>query len=351
MKKKIAGFILGVTGILMCFSGCGTSELSEKEIISNLPEHMMEIYVDSQVYELEVKEFDIWKRKIEEDTDEIYFNMELGCEEYQVSRDGYLYYVLYDEGGWILEDYFDDLVGIEPLIGVEQAETDAEMASYYFDTYSFVDHQFDKDTNTSYSVYDVTYDCDNYSYDGQVTMVSTFSENGTYTAGVWDKKLSYEDNFDWNIIGSWAADGSDFSEGRSFRKIAFEISVDAVDQSAGTIDFSARLYDCGLTDREVNIYKADDKSESVVVDYAGTEYLAYVKPVFDEAMTEEAKYKAPTLSFRTYVEENEVIIKYEPYKATIHIGGYGGAYGNLQPGYSIRTWNNAEFGYIEMEKN
>lgn len=339
MKKKSVWIIVSMMVCLFCLSGCKPSALSEDEIADSFPENYRYLYIDGEAYLLDVKSIEIEKRKTDEDIDTVYCTIVMEDDNYRTTADYVLYYSYYDKGGWILDGCDTSDYYTEALCGLSQEKTDMEMSRYYFNSYNFVKEEFDKDTQTSYTYYDAIFTSDNYSYQGGVVLKSYFYGYS------WETSLSYENDFDWNVSGIWAADPLDLS-GTRFKKTAFEIEIYSVDQAAGTVELSATEYYDDSVDRVDDIV-----TDNVVVDYTGMDYLSTagyrVSP--DEEAKERMKYEAPSLSFKFSVGGSDCAVRIKPYEATVGIAGSGEVSGCLNKGYSIYSWID-EYDFTQFEK-
>lgn len=320
---------------MMCFTGCKGKLLSENEITESIPENMLYLYIDDKTYAMEMDSFEIEKRKIDEDLDTVYCSVVMKNGLYSVNADCILYYTYYDQGGWILDNWEISNRNVKAVSALPQVETDMEMSRYYFNSYKYVSSDFDEDYQESYSVYDVSYECDNYSYQGQVTLLCWFDG---YT---WNKSIQYEKGIDWKVDGMWAASQEDM-RGR-FGNSAFELNILNVDQETGIVKLSATNYYGDDTDSVENIV-----ADRMVVDYTGQDYLtadAY-KVVPDEDRIQEMKYGAPTLSFIFEMESGSYSVLIKPYEALL---SGGNIHGDLYKGYHIETWVNS-FDYMQFDK-
>ena len=336
MKKKwLVTFVLG-SFVMMCFTGCKARTLSEKEIAKTIPENLTHLDIDGYTQSMEVDSIEIEKRKIDDGLDTVYCSVITENDSYRATTDCVLYYTLYDQGGWILDNWEAGNIRVTAIAELSQEETDMEMSRYYFDSYTYVSTEFEEDNQASFTVYDVSFDCDNYSYNGQVTLECWFDGYS------WNKTLNYEKGIDWKVNGMWAASQEDIS-GVHFANSAFELNILNVDQEGEKVELSATDYYKSEVDTVQNIV-----ADRMVVDYTGQDYLttATYRVVPDEEKVEEMKYDAPTLSFIFDIEDTTYGIRIKPYEVLLNSGN---AHGNLYKGYHIRSWVD-EYGYTQFEK-
>ena len=334
--------MLSIFIIMFGLTGCKSSALSEEEIAQSFPEGERMIWVDDFNYTLDIESVEIERRNTEDDFDTVYCTMIMGNGNYQKTADYILYYTYYDDAGWYLEDMEVLDFYVEAISGLSKDESDLEMSKYYFDTYTYVDNDFDNTKQTSYTVYKTDYFSTNYSYQGNVILVNTFYP--TYTGGTWEKSLVYEDDFTWNVIASWGADPSMIS-GERFWKTACELEILSIDSENEIIEFSATEY---YKDSE---YKTESSmKEYYVMDYTGTDYLFVgYRVAADEETKAKLKYNAPTLSFAFEVGSSEYAVRIKPESVDFSAGGFGGIVrGSYMKDQCITSWVD-DYGWTQYE--
>lgn len=131
-----------------------SSILSEEEIIGTIPQEVKTIFVyeysdrfsvGAKEFVLEIEDIEIEKRNTDEEYDTIYCTLHMNNDYYAAVSEVVLYYTYYEVGGWILDG--SELINenIESLIGIEQDAIETEIASYYFDSWTFVESKYDVD--------------------------------------------------------------------------------------------------------------------------------------------------------------------------------------------------------------
>lgn len=322
MKKKTIMTLIVLLLCFVCLVGCGTTTLSETDIINSLPDEIKTIYVDETPYTLDVTSMEVEKRKIEEDIDEIHCTITTQNDHYRHTISTVLTYVYYDEGGWILE-YYDTIdSSIEAIDGPSQEDVDAELSRYYFDHFDFLEQSYNTDAQTASSIYSVNFTSSNFSYDGNVTLESYFCPD--WYGGDWEHVLSYDRDFVWNVDGHWAGDPDDIN-GSRWNQTALELEIYSVNQSGGIIDFCATEYR-STSDKDYFVRETGNTRTAIVMDYTGTDYLTALsyKISPDEETLEKLKYQAPTLSFTFDVGDSNYAARITPHSIYVDAVGYGG---------------------------
>lgn len=331
MKRTISILLLAIVICVFYLCGCGSTMLSESDLLAGIPEEIKTIYIDDIPRLLDVTNMEIEKRKTNDETDEVHCTLTLSDGTYETTASYILTYVFYDEGGWIL-DYWDVLDFHTNVIAAPERESmDAEIKHYYFDQIIFVNQYFSRDTQTCDTVYTVTYQCDNYAYDGNVFLRSNFTPN-TY-GGSWEHELIYAENFKLNIDGNWAGTPEDIN-GTRMRSTAFEIDIQSTDMflSEGSVYFSATEYITSNSSKEYSVYEREDSS-------------AYISPTNNDD-----KYAALTFSFMVYVGKSDYSVYVKPYEFTVYASGHGGTIsGSLHRGYHISVSENS-FGWPQYHR-
>lgn len=210
MKKQLLAVCLLLVGVL-CLSGCGSSNVSEKQIEEDLAAEVdvTLIGIDYGSYfeerDLEVKDVVINKRQTNEKDDTVYCTVTMEDDWYQCSAEYVLIYNYYDQGGWILDDYYAEDQMITPLQGVPEECAESELNNYFFDTYELLDSSFDEAAWSAELTYHLTYNRKHVSVDDEATLYYYFSSEGN--EGQWYPELYYDEtNFQWDVLGDWIAD-------------------------------------------------------------------------------------------------------------------------------------------------
>lgn len=118
------------------------------------------------------------------------------------------------------------------MIPVEEANY--EMSNYYFDSFELVEQEYDKDTETTYTTYDVTYEGESFSYNGQVELISE------YYGDYWESYMMYCDDIEWDVEGHWVSDDSSAKDSTGYLSFAFNIKN--VNEEEGTVEFVYDIY-------------------------------------------------------------------------------------------------------------
>ncbi len=111
--KKYTTILMGALLLIATFllSGCGSEKdttLDTTQILNSIPEELLTFETNSPFSKhADVAEFivtgTIEKRNTDEDTDTVYYVLQLENEYYHITRYLALYYTYYEEGGWLLD--------------------------------------------------------------------------------------------------------------------------------------------------------------------------------------------------------------------------------------------------------
>lgn len=331
MKKTISILLFVIAICLFSLCGCGSATLSESDLLARIPEEIKTIYIDDFPRLLDVTNMEIEKRKTNDELDEVHCTLTLSDGTYETTAQYTLTYVFYDEGGWIL-DYWDLLDSHTNVIAAPGRESmDAEINRYYFDKIAFDTQSFSGDTQTCETMYTVTYQCTNYTYDGYVLLKSNFATN--IYGGSWQHELIYANNFILNVTGNWAGTPEDIN-GTRMKSTAFEIDIQSTDiwLTEGLIYFSATEYITSNSTKEYSIYEREHSTEHITATNNGD------------------KYAELTFCFVLSVGKSDYNVYIKPYDLTVYASGHGGTIsGSLHNGYHITVSENS-FGWPQYHR-
>lgn len=284
MKKILPIFITIVLALVLC--GCsGTAAPSEREIKADLMDHITDIYIDDtdtyidddlfgggQYVHFDVTSFAVEKRQTEDRYDTSWCVVELESMYYHATRYIICYYDYYDKGGWMLENW--ELYQEDEIEVIQWPLIEEKLIEY-----------FDQD---GIEVLDTYTD-----EDGSICLEITASAPGDFAnltshciyargfnGSEWYGEIkSYEETYQWNIVGSWkkVSDQTDAE---------FTLTVDSFDQSSmtasGTVFYQYGTKGYSGTLEEANIY---EENGTLVIDfsdcdgYDGYEYVIF-SPVY-----------------------------------------------------------------------
>lgn len=331
MKRNSLKIILIMLLSIFCITGCGKATLKENEMIETLPNELKLAFVDDIPYTLDVKEFEITKKKTSEDYDVVYCTVLAKNDTYQVTRNVVLYYTFYDKGGWILDDYQIESARTEAISGFPQKFADLEMDNYYFDTYTYKGAEFDETNQITKTTYDVSFAGSNISYDGEVTLVSKFINDGY--SGFWETEIEYSENgLKVLIDGLWAF-GSDDSDGLGDGYGAFAAEIEFRDVNMDKLEANVNAtgyYQSGLKRKEKKVEVIEQKS-----------VLLTWEPQGYEAPKVKMNFSSGSFEYNLTVSAEKIKIKLKSPE--------GWRQGELYNGYTIRVVEN-DFGYDEYIK-
>lgn len=219
---------------------------------------------------------------------------------------------------------------------------DGEMENYYFDSFEFLEGEYDEEEEEARMIYAVTYSGENYSYDGKVDLIGTAtSDEEDPEDRSWDFELFYRDDFSWDVDGNWAEADS---------KPALDLDISNVDDVNRTIDVDIIKYGGNSYLTEVHVDDTGSITVESVFDTTGTGALYADREIVgtDEEYLEELKYQPPTLSFKHEFEDHvEVAFIINPEVMNYEIADHGEKFkGEMQKGAKIESYEN-DYGYME----
>lgn len=313
MKKRLLTICLLLAGML-CISGCGSSNLSENQIKEDLTAQgdiaLIDIGYGSYFEErdLQITDVVINKRQTNEKDDTVYCTVTMEDDWYRCSADYVLYYNFYDQGGWILDDYYAEGQMITPLKGVPEEFAEGELNNYFFDTYELVDSSFNEEDWSAELTYHLTYDRMNVSFDDDATLYYYFSSEGN--EGTWTPSLFYDEtSFKWDVLGEWKRSESG--------GLQWDITIKDVNLGAGEASIHATI-----ADRRAQATTGDNTTVSCYLRYSDISY------------EEESPYNEPMLIIGDFSMEGDNIYTYDSYSIGIYPDAQVGYLGENREGFA-----------------
>lgn len=309
--KKIARVLILLGGMTLALTACQDSVPKEGQIKEDIPEDMRVIYVDSgfgeETITLDVTEVNILKRQTNEKDDTVYCTVSMENADYKYTANWVLTYNYYDQGGWILDDWYADEESntpeIIPLSGISTEIAEAEMNNFYFDSYSLQNEVFGGDSGSGYAKatyfdYAVEYTGEYCSYHGNVSLDYYFENDGNH--GYWTCNiLDYDDDWEWDIRGKWECSTV---ETTGLDVYDFDVEVVGIDEENNLIDMIVTEYDRGMggfTFNSVEAYTIEVTDQAYSWDYGSG---------YDDDGNWVVNYEAPSISF---------YLPFDDYDATI----------------------------------
>lgn len=318
--------ILILLSFYLC--GCQARILSEDEIISGLPDDIKTVYINYEPRVLDVQSMDIERRRSDDAFDEVYCTLVMEDDGYKSTASVMLTYAYYDQGGWILDDWEVVSSELKPVASLSQAEVDHELSLYYFDNVEFQTQTFDSDSQITYTSYIASYTGANYSYNGSITLVSAFYAD--HLSGYWVHELQYDNAFEWDIAGTWAAGDDDIRDSTSLYNgsdaFCLYIDMDAITPQ-NEITFSATAFKTSSS-----IFSSERWHAYDIVNYCTNMYV-----LSDRNM--DNYYDEPIWRIDFYIDNRDYSVKITP--NTIQLLEHDNNIGTLQKGYIIAVSENS----------
>lgn len=201
--------------MLLGLSACSSSIKSEDQIISDIPDSFISVYINGEPQRMNVDSINIDKRQTDSKSDSIYFYLNMSNADFDLTAYCYFYYEYYNRnGGWVLDycEIFNDQYRLTPVHEISENAADNIISSYFYN-YALNDSGFD--TEQCWYSYAISEIHDNCTYNGIVDVCFEFSSyishgNSDFTSeneinGNWHESISdiYNMTCDWNIEGSW----------------------------------------------------------------------------------------------------------------------------------------------------
>lgn len=250
--KKAFGIFVFLMGMVFFLTACGKPAPDEAQIKEDLPKEARVIYIDSgygsEEIVLDVTEINILKRQTNDKDDTVYCTIVMANDDYRYSANWVLTYNYYDQGGWILDDWYTEEetnpAEIIPLTGVPETTADSMMSNSYAE-YSLNERCWGEDSEygdkTTMFIYNVKSEALYCTMNGSVYLSYDFSNDGNY--GEWYSTMQEADcSYDWNIDGIWKGNIN------SYHTYETTLELSALDLENGTIDVNGSAsYFSGLT--------------------------------------------------------------------------------------------------------
>lgn len=274
MKKNFVLLCTTLILLLMAF-GCQDKAVNEKQIIENLPKDFVTMTIENPFtdeisdMQLTIDSLEIEKRQTNEKDDTIYCIVKLSNEYFEFTKYIRCYYVYYDKGGWILEnwDYYQDetckLIA-NPFPDEKPFPTDSEydLFAYYYTINECIDVQLDNENNCVKYTYNVEKEDPLLVKKGQADII--------YSLVVEPKTTGWTISFDrtvdtsrmtgeWkDIIGVWSQGNSNTWDIKHCTLNIEEMDMDSK-KLKGSITLESRKYDKQYNLEDLNIECLEDE--------------------------------------------------------------------------------------------
>ena len=317
LQSKLLYFVVAAC-FLMLLCGCGKTPPDRSQIEKDLVSHGLNCFTISAVDEsFDIKKVQIEKRLTDENIDQVFINVELKNNSYKASASYALGYVLYTEGGWILEYYELSDFSCTPLKSDLNVETITSTVSEEFEDVEIVSQERGQYIDNIYTD-TLIYTGSRYSNYLREDYIITYTyqfKNKHWTAS-WNIEPS---NTDWkNLIGTW----------------------------------EFKHYDEYVTLNITDIHQTDNNNVSVTYSYATSPW--YDAGPYDGYFNSETDGSAREVTQRT--ETFALDRTTDEFK-----GKYGLRYPCIAPNYAFiipidvgnwhnNNWNNKFYIYITTEK-
>lgn len=211
--KKIYSILLMIACAIMLVA-CGDGSKSEEDIVEDMNEsNLIQDYAEQGYVDCRISNINITKRNIvEEQTDDIYGQIEVSNDEVKIIQNVHLLYNYYSENGWIFDQYMlEEVEVILPLKGVsEKSATDMLEVYGLYKTMEVTGQNTNLEEGLDEVIVSVSTETDLCKISGDIA-VKYYFDNGQWMYQSIEMKENYAE--EWNLTGSWFWDGRNQGDG------------------------------------------------------------------------------------------------------------------------------------------
>lgn len=236
--KKMSLVMLELICAIMLI-GCGNAKVSEEQFNNDLRNDMIHFIYNGDERVLNYDDVEITLRNTEKkEKDEIFFNVKMSDDSFEVQASCYAEYKYYSEGGWVLDNfYFVDRPTSNSFLDFSE---DAQMVSFTKPYAGSTLKDSSQDENYQSYLYEYKKDEKYCSYCGEVRICYDYviDVDDNYIYATWNRMV-FDPNIismDWNVEGIWFCNNVKPS---AYSQFPYAVAVSVNDFDGEIIKFTA----------------------------------------------------------------------------------------------------------------
>lgn len=236
--KKIIGVVFG--SCMLFLVGCSNvpGEVKVSKIEEDIPEEIMEVWVNSNQESMEMDSLEVTERFTEDSYEKVYCDFEMSNDEYHFSGVYVCEYIYSKQSGWCLDDYWLENVALRCEKEIpEILEFCMEKAPIYYNGTS-CEVQSVKYKSAGDSSFEFSYDIKSagtYRYIDGVYKITYSLVPSSSTSYYWEKTEDASGvTTTWDIVGKYTGESS---------HVKCEIVIDSFDQKTKEAHIKSYYYE------------------------------------------------------------------------------------------------------------